>query len=410
MFSRLAARIAHAVHARIERTSAGAVRRRGPAGHACGCRWRRRPEPFPIRCCCCARCCVPRSVRPFRRRRRAGGEHRGARSPGRPVSSKRARARPIRAAALHLGVRAGQRAGDAGCSAERRCCSCRVPSAPAACVPKTNSIRPRRSARSASPCGARGCTGKGATSFTTTRDVSSAIDTVSENAARLGLSHEEVLSLLAGEFGMPVTPLGRAAASRFDPVGRAAVRVGPGVVSSRSRHRRCSGMFGRARRPRALVADAARGLEFAGRCAAGPAVHRGAFPAGTRDSAAPARGVRRLRRSPSSAVARVRRPNWRPTATASLACLTCASTRRWTCSAASTSISASATCCPGCHRGRPGVYHFVSGVRALDADAARRMRHAGVQPVPVSTAEVASAMMQLQGSLHCCCGSLSTDG
>ena len=65
---------------------------------------------------------------------------------------------------------------------------------------------------------------------------------------------------------------------------------------------------------------------------------------------------------------------------------------------------------PGLHRGRPAVYHFVSGVRALDADAARRMRLAGVRPVPVSTAEVASALMQLQGALHCCCGSLSTDG
>jgi hypothetical protein len=63
----------------------------------------------------------------------------------------------------------------------------------------------------------------------------------------------------------------------------------------------------------------------------------------------------------------------------------------------------------GVHRGRPAVYHFVSGVRALDADAARRMRLAGVQPVPVSTAEVASVLMQLQGALHCCCGSLSTD-
>jgi hypothetical protein len=37
------------------------------------------------------------------------------------------------------------------------------------------------------------------------------------------------------------------------------------------------------------------------------------------------------------------------------------------------------------------------------------MRYAGVQPVPVSTADVASALMQLQGALHCCCGSLSPD-
>jgi hypothetical protein len=54
----------------------------------------------------------------------------------------------------------------------------------------------------------------------------------------------------------------------------------------------------------------------------------------------------------------------------------------------------------------PAVYHFVSGIRALDADAAGRMRLAGVEPVAISTAEVASALRLLQGALHCCCGSM----
>jgi hypothetical protein len=61
---------------------------------------------------------------------------------------------------------------------------------------------------------------------------------------------------------------------------------------------------------------------------------------------------------------------------------------------------------PGLHRNRPAVYHFASGVPALDDDAASRMRLAGVDPVAVATADVSSALMLLQGGLHCCCGSL----
>ena len=61
---------------------------------------------------------------------------------------------------------------------------------------------------------------------------------------------------------------------------------------------------------------------------------------------------------------------------------------------------------PGLRASRPAVYHFVSGIRRLDADASARMRLAGVEPVAVSNADVASALMLRQGGLHCCCGSL----
>jgi hypothetical protein len=60
----------------------------------------------------------------------------------------------------------------------------------------------------------------------------------------------------------------------------------------------------------------------------------------------------------------------------------------------------------GTYGKRPAVYHFLSGVRAIDDDAARRIKLAGVTPVPVSTPDVASALMLLEGGLHCCCGSL----
>src|SRR6185295_7966458 len=54
---------------------------------------------------------------------------------------------------------------------------------------------------------------------------------------------------------------------------------------------------------------------------------------------------------------------------------------------------------PGLRRSQASVHHFVSGVRKLDADATDRIRLAGVEPVVVSTAEVASALMLLRVTL-----------
>jgi hypothetical protein len=61
---------------------------------------------------------------------------------------------------------------------------------------------------------------------------------------------------------------------------------------------------------------------------------------------------------------------------------------------------------PGLRLGRPAVHYFLSGIAALDTEAARRLQLAGLDPVPVCTADVASALMLLQGGLHCCCGSI----
>jgi hypothetical protein len=60
---------------------------------------------------------------------------------------------------------------------------------------------------------------------------------------------------------------------------------------------------------------------------------------------------------------------------------------------------------PGLRHGRPAVHYFRSGIRSLDGGAAARTQRAGVDAVPVSTPDVASALMLLQGGLHCCCGS-----
>ena len=234
------------------------------------------------------------------------------------------------------------------------------------------------------------------------------VDTVSENAARLGLSNDEVLALLTGEFGVQVSALGRAATSRFDPAderqsvsGQASFHIDLDVA--------LLGRFGRARRPRALVADAARGLDFADDVLRVRRFTEGHF--------LPSREIRRHLRAEYDASAEARHPQLLEYA-AELAAHGYSVVgvpdlsidprmdvfRRVNLNFGFCNVL------PGLHRGRPAVYHFVSGVRALDTDAARRMRLAGVRPVAVATAEVASALMQLQGALHCCCGSLSTDG
>jgi hypothetical protein len=233
------------------------------------------------------------------------------------------------------------------------------------------------------------------------------VDTVSENAARLGLSNDEVVALLAAEFGVPVAALGRAADSRFDPVdqqqstsGQASFHIDLDVS--------LLGRFGRASRPRALVADAARGLDFADDVLRARRLTEGHF--------LPSREIRRHLRAEYDASAEFRHPQLLEYA-ADLAShgygvVGVPDLRVDPKMDVFRRVNLDFGFCnvlPGLHRGRPGVYHFVSGVRALDADAARRMRLAGVHPVPVSSAEVASALMQLQGGLHCCCGSLSPD-
>lgn len=234
------------------------------------------------------------------------------------------------------------------------------------------------------------------------------VDTIAENSARLGLTHDEVIALLTGEFGVPVFSLGRLSAARFDAAdeeqsvsGQASFHIDLDVA--------LLGRFGRARRPRALVADAARGLDFADDVLRVRRFTDGHF--------LPSREIRRHLRAEYDASAEVRHPQLLDYA-AELAAhgysvVGVPDLRVDPRMNVFRRVNLDFGFCnvlPGLHRGRPAVYHFVSGVKALDADAARRMRAAGVRPVAVANAEVASALMQLQGALHCCCGSLSTDG
>jgi hypothetical protein len=230
------------------------------------------------------------------------------------------------------------------------------------------------------------------------------IDTVAENAVRLGLSHDEVVSLLAGEFGMPVTPLGRADTSRFDPAGDRQCSSGQSSFHL-DLDIALLGRFGRARRPRALVADAARGLDFVDDVLGVRRLMEGHF--------LPAREIRRHLRAEYDASAEARHPLLLEYASGlaehGYTVLGVPDLRIDPKMDVFRRVNLDFGFCnvlPGLRRRQASVYHFVSGVRALDADASHRIRLAGVEPVAVSTAEVASALMQLQGGLHCCCGSL----
>lgn len=230
------------------------------------------------------------------------------------------------------------------------------------------------------------------------------VDTVAENASRLGLSHEEILALLSADFGVPVKALGRVAEARFDiagdrmtPSGQAAFHVDLDVA--------LLGRFGRARRRRALVADPARGLDFLDQVLAVRRLVDGHF--------LPPREMRRHLRAEYEAHAAARHPRLLEYA-ATLAdngyqVIGVPDLRIDPRMDVYRRVNLDFGYCnvlPGLRRGRPSVHHFISGVRALDADAGRRMHDAGVDAVPVSTADVASALMLLQGGLHCCCGSL----
>jgi hypothetical protein len=230
------------------------------------------------------------------------------------------------------------------------------------------------------------------------------VDTVSENVARLGLSHDEIVSLLSGEFGMPVTPLGRADASRYDlnddqrcTSGQSSFHLDLDIA--------LLGTVGRARRPRALVADAARGLDFVDDVLGMRRLMEGHF--------LPAGEIRRHLRAEYDASAEARHPQLLEYASSLAAggyqVIGVPDLRIDPKMDVFKRVNLDFGFCnvlPGLRRGQPSVHHFVSGVRALDADASKRIRHAGVEPVAVSTAEVASALMQLQGGLHCCCGSM----
>jgi GGDEF domain-containing protein len=230
------------------------------------------------------------------------------------------------------------------------------------------------------------------------------VDTIAENTARLGLTNEEVIALFESEFGMPVAPLGRLEVARYDALnerllasGQAAFHIDLDVS--------LLGRYGRARAPRALVADPACGLDFVDTVLATRRLVHGHF--------LPAADIRRHLRAEYEAHATARHPLLLEYAS-SLAALGyrivgMPDLRVEPAMDVFARVNLDFGYCnvlPGLKRARPAVHYFPSGIAELDIEAARRLRLAGVDPVPVCTADVASALMLLQGGLHCCCGSI----
>jgi hypothetical protein len=227
-------------------------------------------------------------------------------------------------------------------------------------------------------------------------------DTIAENVARLGLDASQVTAIFESEFGVPVTALGRLHDARFNTSderqtcsGQASFHIDLDVS--------LLGTLPRASRPRALVADAARGLDFVGDVLAVRRLVAGHF-------LPPVQLARHLR-AEYEASAAARHPlliEYAETlATHGYRIFGVPDLRIDPAMDIFQRVSLDFGYCnvlPGLQKNRPSVAHFVSGVRALDADASRCIRRAGVTPIAVSSPEVASALRLLQGGLHCCCG------
>ena len=116
-------------------------------------------------------------------------------------------------------------------------------------------------------------------------------------AARL--SPDEALGILGAELGVPVRPLGRLEQSRVDVIENRALSSGQASFHL-DLDVALLGRFGRARRPRALVADGARGLDFVDDVLAVRRLVEGHF--------LPARDMRRHLRAEYEASASTRHP------------------------------------------------------------------------------------------------------
>ncbi len=231
------------------------------------------------------------------------------------------------------------------------------------------------------------------------------VDTIAENVCRLGLSAAEVLALFTAELGCVVVPLGELSRARFDvekdrlvASGQAAFHLDLDVS--------LLGRWGKARRPRALVADAARGLEFLPAVRARRNLGAGLF--------LPASQARQLIETEYDAYARQRHPQL----LAYAATLEQLGYRvigvpdlridpRENLFGPGNLDFGYCNVLPGLCRGRPAVYYLPWGIRALDREARQRLQSAGVVPVRVSSPRIANGLMSLCGGLHCFCGRLT---
>jgi hypothetical protein len=228
-------------------------------------------------------------------------------------------------------------------------------------------------------------------------------DTVRYNMGRFGLAPDEVLGLFAAEWGRPVHVLGDVGEAGYDaereyvcPSGQASAHIDLDVS--------LLGLFGRNRRPRALVADAARGLElvssvlrdrgrFAGQFL--PPKRIRAMVLAEYEAAAVQRHPRLLRYA-----AALEKLGYHVAGMPDLRVLPEDNVYR--------TENLDFTYCnvlPALHRSRPAVYYLPWGMRELDEAAVKAFRKAGVEPVPLAAGgRPANALMRLSGGLRCFMG------
>lgn len=228
-------------------------------------------------------------------------------------------------------------------------------------------------------------------------------DTVRQNIARLGLSAEQVLRAFAAELGTQVHVLGNLSESHWDDdhdrcarSGQASFHIDLDVA--------LLGRFGRRRKPTALIADPARGLDHLAatlrntRLIAGSFLPRAQALSNIEDQY---EDYARVRQSMLFAYCDalealgyrvVGMPDLRMPEGARA--LTSANTHFSYCNVV-------ACAC----RGRPTVYYLPWGIRSIDEAAREQYARAGVTAIPaVRGGELANHFMQLDGGLHCLCG------
>ena len=231
-------------------------------------------------------------------------------------------------------------------------------------------------------------------------------DAIAENVTRLGLTADEVVTLLAAELGREVVVLGSPRSARFDhernrvaPSGQASYHVDLDVA--------LLGRTGTDGRPTALVADPRRGLALLSAVLAHPAVTASPHLSAARARAVLAREYRAAAREREPMLRayreRLERRGYRVVGVPELRLR---EGRNDTVGLRPLDF-VYCNVLPGLNRGRPAVHYLPWGIGALDAAAERCFREAGVVPIRLArTPELASAMMRRAAGLRCFCGAM----
>ena len=230
------------------------------------------------------------------------------------------------------------------------------------------------------------------------------VDTIAENMRRLGLTRREVMEMFAAELGVEVTALGDQDKTRFDwhidrlsRSGQAAFHIDLDVS--------LLGSIGPKRKPVALIADPARGLDLLSSVLARRALYTNHFLSSRR--------AHEVVRAGYDAYARERHPKLLGYNVVLEKCgyrvIGMPDVRINPQENLFRPVNLDFSYCnvlPGLRGGRPAVYYLPWGIRRLDEEAERKMRQAGVNPVRVSSPRIANLLMSLSGGLHCFCGPL----